>query len=83
MMRRDFLMAGAGTVALAALANKTANAAPAEPQLAPRFGDERDWWFQKRFGMFVHWGLYAIHGLHEQEQWRYKVPRSEYVKLAQ
>ena len=33
--------------------------------------------------MFVHWGLYAIHGLHEQEQWRYRVPRAEYQKLAQ
>jgi alpha-L-fucosidase len=33
--------------------------------------------------MFVHWGIYAIHGLHEQEQWRYRVPRAEYVKLQQ
>ncbi len=49
---------------------------------APRFGDGRDWWFEKRFGMFVHWGLYAIHGRHEQEQWRYRVPRAEYEKLA-
>lgn len=84
MMRREFLMAGMGTVALAALANTNVlEAAPSAPKLAPRFGDRRDWWFQKRFGLFVHWGLYAIHGLHEQEQWRYKVPRSEYVKLAQ
>src|SRR4051794_13491015 len=56
---------------------------PAELKTAPRFGDGRDWWFQKRFGMFVHWGLYAIHGLHEQEQWRFRVPRAEYQKLAQ
>jgi alpha-L-fucosidase len=54
----------------------------AVPGLAPRFGDGRDWWFQKRFGLFVHWGLYAIHGFHEQEQWRRRVPREEYVKLA-
>ncbi len=60
-----------------------AAAATAPPRLAPRFGDGRDWWFQKRFGMFVHWGLYAIHGFHEQEQWRARVPRSQYVKLAQ
>ena len=25
-------------------------------------------------------GLYAIHGLHEQEQWRFRVPRAEYVE---
>jgi len=49
---------------------------------APRFGDSRDWFFEKRFGMFVHWGLYSIHGWHEQEQWRRRVPRDEYVKLA-
>ncbi len=49
---------------------------------APRFGDDRDWWFERRFGLFVHWGLYTINGLHEQEQWRYRVPREQYVKLA-
>jgi alpha-L-fucosidase len=48
----------------------------------PRFGDGRDWFFENRFGMFVHWGLYAIPGWHEQHQWRARVPRAEYVKLA-
>ncbi len=33
--------------------------------------------------MFVHWGLYAIPGWHEQHQWRYRVSRDEYVKLAE
>jgi len=47
-----------------------------------RFDDGRDWFFQKRFGLFVHWGIYAIPGWHEQHQWRYRVPRAEYVKLA-
>ncbi|MBM3188390.1 MAG: glycoside hydrolase [Chloroflexi bacterium] len=46
-----------------------------------RFGDGRDWFFQKRFGLFVHWGLYAIPAWHEQHQWRGSVPREEYVKL--
>jgi alpha-L-fucosidase len=55
-------------------------AAPVETR-ASRFGDGRDWWFERRLGMFVHWGLYAIHGWHEQEQWRRRVPRAEYVKL--
>ena len=48
----------------------------------PRFGDGRDWFFEKRFGMFVHWGLYSIPGWHEQHQWRGRVDRAEYVKLA-
>jgi alpha-L-fucosidase len=33
--------------------------------------------------MFVHWGLYSIPGWHEQHQWRARVPRAEYIKLAQ
>lgn len=49
----------------------------------PRFNDCRDWFFEKRFGLFVHWGLYAINGWHEQEQWRARVPREKYVALAQ
>ena len=55
---------------------------PQPPKLAPRFHDGRDWWFERRFGMFLHWGIYAIHGFQEQEQWRARVPRAEYVKLA-
>ena len=46
-----------------------------------RFGDGRDWFFQRRFGLFVHWGLYAIPAWHEQHQWRGSVPRGEYEKL--
>ena len=46
-----------------------------------QFNDARDWFFAKRFGMFIHWGLYAINGLQEQEQQRYEVPAAEYVKL--
>lgn len=47
-------------------------------ELVPRFGDARDWWFSKRFGMFVHWGLYAIEGWHEQLEWRGGMPRKEF-----
>ena len=46
------------------------------------FGDGRDWFFEKRFGLFLHWGLYSIPGWHEQAQYRGRVPREEYVKLA-
>ncbi|MCU1233344.1 MAG: glycoside hydrolase, family 29 (alpha-L-fucosidase) [Candidatus Solibacter sp.] len=78
MKRRSFLQAASALPLMQAGRAQ----APAELKIAPRFGDGRDWWFEKRFGMFVHWGLYAIHGLHEQEQWRYRVPRAEYEKLA-
>jgi alpha-L-fucosidase len=46
------------------------------------FGDARDWFATHRFGLFVHWGLYAINGIHEQEQWRCHVDRPTYRALA-
>lgn len=91
MRRRDFLKSGAALAAalpltlpnrMLAAESAATPKPPGKPGLAPRFGDARDWWFEKRFGLFVHWGLYAINGWHEQEQWRARVPRSEYVKLA-
>ena len=46
-----------------------------------RFTDERKWFHEKRFGMFVHWGVYAVAGVHEQIWWRYGMAASEYAKL--
>jgi len=48
--------------------------------MIPRFGDGRDWFFERRFGLFVHWGLYALGEWHEQEQFRRPVPRAEYAR---
>ena len=45
------------------------------------FHDKRDWFNQRRFGMFIHWGLYAIPGWHEQMEWRGRMPRKEYEPL--
>jgi len=55
--------------------------------------DERmEWWRQARFGMFIHWGLYAvpagewkgekISGIGEWIMERAKIPVSEYEQLA-
>jgi alpha-L-fucosidase len=46
-----------------------------------RFNDDRDWFFEKRFGMFIHWGLYAIPAWHEQIVWRLPMDMAEYAKL--
>ena len=90
MRRRTFIQSIAGTAASLAAAPglraagepaRSGMAAPAAPR--PRFGDGRDWFHERRFGMFVHWGLYAIPAWHEQYQWRARVPREEYVKLAE
>ena len=44
-----------------------------------RFNDGRDWFFQKRFGMFVHWGIYSVGGFHEQEMCDKRMTREEYL----
>jgi len=88
MQRRSFLHALGASAGAGLLPVTTSTAAPAasgaaEPGRPPRFGDGRDWFFEARYGMFVHWGLYSILGWHEQHQWRGRVPRAEYTKLAQ
>ena len=35
----------------------------------------------KKFGMFVHLGLYALTGYHEQARWRFHTPRELYRTL--
>src|SRR5690348_15702169 len=41
-----------------------------------------DWWREAKFGMFIHWGLYAIPGRGEWVQWGEQIPVDEYAKLA-
>jgi alpha-L-fucosidase len=40
------------------------------------------WWRAARFGMFIHWGIYAIPGRGEWVQWTEQIPVEEYAKLA-
>ena len=40
------------------------------------------WWQEARFGMFIHWGLYAQLGRHEWVMNRERIPIEEYEKLA-
>ncbi len=47
-----------------------------------QFHDDRDWFFRAQFGLFVHWGIYAINGWHEQEQYRGRMGRAEYRRIA-
>jgi alpha-L-fucosidase len=71
--RRHFLTAlGAFAVARPIVAR----AQSAGPR---RFGDGRDWFFDKRFGLFLHWGIYAVGGWHEQHQFRKRLSRAQYA----
>lgn len=88
MKRRNFLQTLAySSFVFGASSMKTAMAFPQNSDLwkthgkSKRFGDGRDWFFEKRYGMFVHFGLYAIPGWHEQYQYRFPIERNEYVKL--
>jgi len=40
------------------------------------------WWHDARFGMFVHWGLYAQLGRHEWVMNRERIPLADYERLA-
>jgi alpha-L-fucosidase len=48
-----------------------------------RFHDGRDWFNRRRFGMFIHWGIFAVPAWHEQILWRGRLRRSEYEAYAQ
>jgi alpha-L-fucosidase len=72
--------------AAAALGNNAAKRRPSPGQ------DDLAWWRQARFGLFIHWGLYAIPagvwsgqrvpGAGEWLMYRKKVPVATYAKLA-
>jgi alpha-L-fucosidase len=40
------------------------------------------WWHEARFGMFIHWGLYAVIGQHEWAMEVEGVPVAQYQQLA-
>lgn len=41
-------------------------------------GPDFDWFFRDRFGMFIHWGLYALPARHEWVKNRERIPDSVY-----
>lgn len=45
----------------------------------PEFGDGRDWFLSHRFGLFIHWGIYALDGWQEQDLWRRERDPQEYA----
>jgi alpha-L-fucosidase len=44
--------------------------------------EQMKWWRDAKFGMFIHWGLYAIEGKGEWAMFNNKVAPEEYAKLA-
>jgi alpha-L-fucosidase len=81
-------LAACASLLLAAAVCAAPRAAAAEPAPASAKAADADpaariaWWRQARFGMFIHWGLYAIPGRGEWVQWSEQIPTGEYAKLA-
>jgi alpha-L-fucosidase len=84
-LRRAACIGVLAPVLAASLALPTFAQAP-EPQPAtatPAPSSSRlQWWHEARFGLFIHWGLYAIPGRGEWVQWNEQIPVNEYAKLA-
>ncbi|MCU6712985.1 alpha-L-fucosidase [Paenibacillus sp. J5C_2022] len=53
------------------------------PVIEAQEADRMQWWKAAKFGLFVHWGLYALHGKGEWHMSGAKIPVKEYEKLAE
>jgi alpha-L-fucosidase len=51
--------------------------------LGAQSADERTRWFREaKFGLFIHWGPYAVIGRHEWARHRLQIPQAEYDQYA-
>ena len=75
MIRKCLTLAACLTVGgvLAAAGAEEVNAPPA---------DRMAWWREARFGMFIHWGIYAVPAKGEWYMNNSNIPRAEYEKYA-
>jgi len=55
---------------------------PYEAAIARTRAKRMKWWNEARYGMFVHWGTYAVLGRHEWVWAIECIPKKEYEKLA-
>jgi alpha-L-fucosidase len=61
-------------------ASLPASAQPSQPPLPEA---ERTRWFREaKFGMFIHWGVYAVIGRHEWIRHQAQIPQAEYDRYA-
>ncbi|TWU42429.1 alpha-L-fucosidase [Novipirellula artificiosorum] len=91
MMTRKFSRLLGLLLATLLLAQSTPNGF-AQVRSESQQGDRMDWWRNDRFGMFIHWGLYAVpageyqgndvKGIGEWIMDKANIPREEYEKYA-
>ena len=53
---------------------------PSQPPLSP--ADRLKWFQNDKFGMFIHWGPYAVIGRHEWIRHQAQIPQAEYDQYA-
>lgn len=94
--RRDFVKTAAALLAGAAVAGghvrmaRAAELPAVPPHLKGREEQFRanprqaalDWFRDAKFGLFIHYGLYSLDGIHPFEQFQLKIPVREYEKKA-
>src|SRR5581483_7597782 len=93
--RRAWLKgAGASLVTATAMRGQTAPATQAAsedqqqtpigepPAIAANREQRMQWWHAAKFGMFIHWGLYSVHGRHEWAMEDEAIPIEEYMQFA-
>jgi alpha-L-fucosidase len=72
---------GAATLLLLILL--LASVAPAQTSQPPLPEAERTRWFREaKFGLFIHWGVYAVIGRHEWARHRFQIPQADYDTYA-
>lgn len=63
-------------------ARKISNDSMVADTLKPLTEEQMEWWSDAKFGMFIHWGVYAIPAKGEWVQHNDKISNEEYAKLA-
>jgi len=56
--------------------------APVPAQAEVATPDNTKWFREAKFGVFIHWGVYAVIGRHEWARQYYRIPQAEYDKYA-
>ncbi len=80
MDRRNFMKACG--IGCAAMAKPGVMLARIPGESDAEFNARMTWWREARFGMFIHWGIYAQLGLGEWAMNDLKIPPARYQKLA-
>src|SRR5512137_1487571 len=77
VMSKRSVIPAAMILCLAVLATTLASGAPETPAAREA---RMKWWTEARFGMFIHWGLYALPARHEWVKSNERISDADYQK---